>query len=69
MNHELWIKKGDVGEVIQLHVNMDLYKGESGERGPQGLPGAKGYAGYMGERGPTGDAGLDVFSFAFLYFD
>lgn len=46
--------------MIQVQVDIRLYKGEGGERGPQGIPGSKGYPGYQGEHGPTGDAGLDV---------
>lgn len=60
LKKKLYLKKGDVGEIIQVQVDLRLYKGEDGDRGPQGIPGPKGYAGYMGDRGPTGDAGADV---------
>lgn len=56
-----------MGEVIQVQVDLRLYKGDTGDSGPQGIPGVKGYPGYMGDRGPTGDAGVDV-SIIFVFF-
>jgi hypothetical protein len=28
--------KGDVGEIVNINIDMRLYKGDVGERGPQG---------------------------------